>query len=99
MISRHWRGVAKTAQAEAYVEHLRSETFPALDAITGFVSASILRRSLPEGVELLVITQWASLAAIHGFAGENAEAAVVPQKVRDMMVEYDRSVRHYEVVS
>ena len=72
---------------------------PALDAIAGFVSASILRRSLPEGVEFLVITQWASLEAIRGFAGQNAEAAVVPQKVRDMMVEYDRSVRHYEVVS
>ena len=99
MISRHWRGVAKAAHAEAYVEHLRSETFPALDAIAGFVSASILRRSLPEGVEFLVITQWASLEAIRGFAGQNAEAAVVPQKVLDMMVEYDRSVRHYEVVS
>jgi heme-degrading monooxygenase HmoA len=99
MISRHWRGVAKAAHAEAYVEHLRTETFPALDSIAGFVSASILRRSLPEGVEFLVITQWVSVEAIHGFAGENAEAAVVPRKVHDMMVEYDRSVRHYEVVS
>jgi len=98
MISRHWRGLAKAAHAEAYVEHLRAETFPALGTIPGFIGASILRRSLPRGVEFLVVTQWASLASIRGFAGENEETAVVPQKVHDMMVEYDGTVRHYEVV-
>ncbi|CAN7277606.1 antibiotic biosynthesis monooxygenase [Variovorax sp. LjRoot290] len=98
MISRHWRGLAKPAQADAYVEHLRIETFPALNTMPGFISASILRRSQALGVEFLVVTQWASLEAIHGFAGEDAETAVVPRKVQDMMVEYDRSARHYEVV-
>jgi len=98
MISRHWRGLAKPAQADAYVEHLRTETFPALHALPGFISASILRRSQALGVEFLIVTQWASLEAIHAFAGEDARAAVVPQKVQDMMVEYDRIARHYEVV-
>jgi heme-degrading monooxygenase HmoA len=99
MISRHWRGLAKTAHAEAYVEHLRAQTFPTLNTIPGFVSASILRRALPQGVEFLVVTQWVSLDSIHAFAGDNAETAVIPPKVHDMMVEYDRTVRHYEVVS
>jgi heme-degrading monooxygenase HmoA len=99
MISRHWRGLARADQAEAYVEHLRTETLPALNAVPGFVSASVLRRSLPQGVEFLVLTHWTSLDSIHGFAGKNIEAAVVPDKVHDMMVEYDRIVRHYEVVS
>jgi heme-degrading monooxygenase HmoA len=99
MISRHWRGLARAAFAEAYKEHLQSETFPAIRKLPGFVSASILRRSVPEGVEFLIVTNWLSVEAIRAFAGPNAETAVVPQKVQDMMVDYDRMVRHYEVVA
>jgi heme-degrading monooxygenase HmoA len=98
MISRQWRGLAKAAHADAYVEHLRTETFPAIAKIPGFVGASIMRRTLSQGVEFLVVTQWVSLTAIQAFTGEDAERAVVPSKVQGMMLEYDRIVRHYEVV-
>ena len=98
MISRQWRGLAKADLADAYVEHLRMETFPAIRKLPGFVSASILQRVLPEGVEFLIVTQWASLESIRGFAGSNPEVAVVPEKVRKMMIEFDQVVRHYEVV-
>jgi heme-degrading monooxygenase HmoA len=97
VISRHWRGLCRRERADDYIEHLRTETFPALGDIPGFVSASILRRIVPAGIEFLVVTQWQSLAAIHAFAGSKAEAAVVPAKVQDMMIEYDREARHYEV--
>jgi len=99
MNARHWRGLAKASSGEAYIEHLRSETFPALTHIAGFVSASILRRPAGDAVEFVIVTHWESLAAIHAFAGANAEEAVVPAKVHDMMIEYDRVVRHYEVVT
>lgn len=98
MISRQWRGLAKLSDANRYVEHLRTETFPQLARITGFVSASILRRDMEDGVEFLVITMWKSLEAIRSFAGPDAEQAVVPEKVQAMMVSYDRTVSHYEVV-
>lgn len=98
MISRQWRGVAKSAFAKAYVQHLQTETFPAIHKLPGFVSASILRRCVPDGVEFLIVTQWASIDAIRAFAGAEVETAVVPQKVKEMMVDYDRTVRHYEVV-
>lgn len=98
MISRQWRGLAKPAFADAYVEHLQTETFPAIRRLPGFVAASILRRPVPEGVEFLIVTTWASVEAIRAFAGASVETAVVPQKVHDMMVDYDRMVRHYEVV-
>jgi len=99
VISRHWRGLAKPAFADAYVEHLKSETFPAIRQLPGFLNASILRRTVPEGIEFLIVTDWASLAAIHAFAGDRVEDAVVPAKVHDMMVDYDRHVRHFEVVT
>ncbi len=39
------------------------------------------------------------MAAIEKFAGADVEAAVVPDKVQSMMLEYDRRVRHYDVVT
>lgn len=98
MISRQWRGIAKQSDADRYISHLRSETFPQLGNILGFVNASILRRDVAEGVEFRIVTTWESIDAIRKFAGENAERAVVPEKVRAMMVAYDRTVAHYEVV-
>ena len=98
MISRQWRGVSKPEHAEAYVEHLRIETFPAIRKIPGFLSASLLRRPTEEGVEFLIVTEWVSIEAIREFAGIEVETAVVPSRVQDMMVTYDHVVRHYEVV-
>lgn len=98
MIARHWRGIARTEVADAYTDHLRTETFPALARIDGCLNASILRRVVPAGVEFLVVTNWASLDAIRAFAGADVETAVVPDTVRAMMVEFDRTARHYEVV-
>lgn len=98
MIARHWRGLAKREFADAYVEHLHSETFPQLVQLPGFHDASLLRRDGERGVEFLVVTVWKSLDAIHAFAGNDLESAVVPVKVQQMMIEYDRRARHYEVV-
>jgi heme-degrading monooxygenase HmoA len=98
MISRQWRGLAKLAYADDYIEHLRHETFPLLAKISGFVDASILRRDVSEGVEFLIVTRWSSKDAIQQFAGQDIEVAVVPQNVQAMMVTYDQHVRHYDVV-
>jgi heme-degrading monooxygenase HmoA len=98
MIARHWRGLAHSRSADAYVEHLQTETFPGLSRIEGFISGSLLRRNEAGGVEFLVITHWESLDAIARFSGNDPELAVVPDYVRTLMVEYDDRARHYEVV-
>ena len=98
MISRQWRGLAHATQAQSYVKHLRAETFPALWELPGFVSASILSRWLAKGIEFLIVTQWDSLEAIAKFAGADLEAAVVPAEGGEMMIEYDRRVRHFDVI-
>jgi hypothetical protein len=49
-------------------------------------------------VEFLVVTRWSSIVAIRQFAGKDADAAVVPPQVQEMMIEYDRTVRHYDVI-
>jgi len=98
VISRQWRGLARSDQAQSYIEHLRQETFPSLKELPGFVSASILSRKLDRGTEFLVVTQWRSLDDIASFSGSDLEAAVVPAQVAAMMVEYDNRARHFEVV-
>ena len=98
MISRQWCGLAKHEYADSYVEHLREDTFPKLRKIPGFIDSSILRRSLDQGTEFLIVTRWKSIEAIEQFAGRDPEIAVVPEKVQEMMIAYDRSVLHYEVV-
>jgi heme-degrading monooxygenase HmoA len=99
VISRQWRGLAQSSQAGNYVKHLRTETFPALRAIPGFVDASILSRPLGGGVEFLVVTRWESPEAIARFAGQDPEVAVVPAEVAAMMIDYDRRVSHFEVIA
>lgn len=98
MICRYWRGLVRPECPEAYIEHLRSQTFPQLARIKGFQGASLMKRALPAGVEFVVQTRWDSLEAITAFAGEDAEVAVVPEDARRLMVEYDARARHYEVV-
>jgi heme-degrading monooxygenase HmoA len=98
VIARHWTGVARPGQAERYVEHLRTDTFPRLSTIPGFVRALILRREVEGGTEFRIVTSWESLDAIRAFAGREPEVAVVPPVVQAMMVRYDARVAHYEVV-
>lgn len=98
MISRQWQGIAKSADADRYVCHLREETFPQLANIRGFLNASILRRCVAEGVEFRIVTTWESIDAIREFSGADTDHAVVPEKVQNMMASYDQRVDHYEVV-
>jgi heme-degrading monooxygenase HmoA len=97
VISRQWRGIAKSADAQRYINHLEEDTFPTLANIEGFVSASILQRTVPIGEEFLIVTVWESIDAIKQFAGEDPEVAVVPAVVQAMMVEYEKVVRHYSI--
>ena len=97
MIERHWKGIAAKGRANEYIAHLRNDTFEKIKKIKGFISASILKRDLSDGVEFLVITKWETLESIKQFAGDEIETAVVPTLVQDIMVRYDKSVRHYEV--
>ena len=66
--------------------HLRTETFPELRKIPGFVDASILSRTLATGVEFQIVTRWDSVDAVIKFAGADPEVSVVPPEVVEMMI-------------
>jgi heme-degrading monooxygenase HmoA len=98
MIERHWNGIAKFQEADNYIKHLLTKTFPHVSGMAGFIKASILKRPVDKGVEFLVVTVWNSIESIKAFAGEQVEVANVPMEAREMMVEFDPTARHYEVV-
>jgi len=90
--------LAHPNRAQDYIKHLRTDTFPELRKIPGFVDASILSRPFGPGTEFLIVTRWDSIDALANFSGPDPEAAVVPAKAAEMMIEYDRRARHFEVV-
>jgi heme-degrading monooxygenase HmoA len=97
MIARVWSARTTGAQAPAYVEHLRTQVLPAVRGADGYGGALLLERATPDGVEIIVLTFWQSLDAIRGFAGADLEGAVVAEEAADLLTEFDRRVRHYEV--
>lgn len=99
MISRHWTGVARRDAADRYVAHLENDTFPRLASLPGFVRATILRREVDAGTEFRIVSVWDSEQSIRAFAGADVEAAVVPDAVRAMMIDYDRRAIHYEILT
>ena len=97
MILRTWHGTVRAGCERLYIDHLKSQTFPAINKLNGFVQAQILRRHTDRGTEFCVMTKWASMDAIRAFAGDDTSTAVVPHEAQQLMVAYDRHVHHYEL--
>jgi heme-degrading monooxygenase HmoA len=97
MIARIFRGSALPEKANDYVEHLQMSVLPELRQIDGFQGVYLMRQDSAEAVEFIVLTLWESMDAIHKFAGENAEVAVVAPAAQAMFREYDSTVKHFEV--
>jgi heme-degrading monooxygenase HmoA len=98
MIVRTWRGRTSISNQAAYAEHFKRNVIPELQAIKGFLGAALLKRDLPGEAEVFVLTKWISMDAIRVFADSDIEKAVVAPEAAAVLVEYDRTVRHYEVV-
>lgn len=100
MISRIWHGWTTRANAAAYETLLRSEILPGIAnrGIRGLKGAHLLRRDVPEGVEFVTILWFDTIEAVREFAGEDYEAAVVPEKARRLLKRFDARSQHYETV-
>ena len=100
MISRIWHGWTTRENAAAYEKLLEGEILPAIAGreIAGLTGAHLLKRDVPEGVEFVTILWFESLDAVREFAGEDWEAAVVPEKARKLLTRFDARSAHYETV-
>jgi heme-degrading monooxygenase HmoA len=97
MIGRLWFGTVAADQADDYARHIREAVLPELQRTDGFGGVYVLRRPVEKGVAFAVLTLWDSMEAVRGFAGPNPEQAVVTPAARALMVEFDKTVAHYEL--
>ena len=91
-----WRARVAPDHAGVYRQHFTDEVMPKLHGIGGFISGHVLERRLADRVELLVMTEWASWDSIRQFAGDDPGRAVVDPHARQMLLEYDETVEHFE---
>jgi len=98
VIARYWSARTSAEKAPLYADHLRNAVFPEVRKLAGYKSGTLLRREMPDVVEVLVITYGDSLDSIRSFAGNDVETAVVADKAAALLNDFDRRVRHYEVV-
>jgi heme-degrading monooxygenase HmoA len=98
MIVRAWRGRASPSNPGAYPAHFRGNVLPELRHIAGFRGASLLREDGADAIEFLVLTRWDSMDAVRAFAGADAGHAVVEPEGVAALVDFDKRVRHYEIV-
>ena len=99
MVDRVWSARTTRDSAVAYLEYFQRVVMPELAAVSGFRGVRLLQRGLGgDAIEIVVVTTWESLAVIRGFAGDEIERAVVHDEAAALFTDYDRTVRHFEVV-
>ena len=99
MVERVWSARASSgAAAAAYAAYFQRVVAPELAVVPGYRGARLMRRDLPGGTEIVVTTRWDSLDVIRGFAGDDIERAVVHAEAAALFTDYDRTVRHFEIV-
>lgn len=98
MIARIWRATATRDNAATYQHHFAATVVPHLKVIDGFSGASLLRREVEGGTEVLALTLWQSLDSIRAFAGPDPDRAIVDPDARSMLTTFDTTAANYEVV-
>ncbi|QLC32776.1 antibiotic biosynthesis monooxygenase [Halarchaeum sp. CBA1220] len=98
MIERIWYARATPENADEYAHLLEHEIVPEfeanVDGLTGFRLGR--RETTDEMVELVTTMTFEDWDAVETFAGEDYEAAHVPEIARDVLADWEPTVRHYE---
>jgi antibiotic biosynthesis monooxygenase (ABM) superfamily enzyme len=100
MVLRYWRGWATRDNADAYEAIASREVLPSIAArdLDGYLGAYLVRRDRGDEVEFATIMRFDSIESVRAFAGEDYEAAYVPERVREVLARFDERSAHFEVV-
>lgn len=108
MISRVWHGYTRPENADAYEALLTDEIFTGIEgrSIDGFREIQLFRRddggddrggTGDREVEFVTVMWFDDWDAVRAFAGDDAEASVVPPAARALLARFDERSQHYEV--
>lgn len=100
MIARIWHGWTFPENAISYEQLLKEEIFNTIrkKKIDGFNGIELLKRSVDNETEFTTIMYFETIDAIKKFAGEDYEKAVVPEKAQKLLLRYDNTPQHYEII-
>jgi len=98
VITRMWRGWTAPSEADAYERFLRTELFPEVAKLPGFLGARILRRMLDDEEEFVTLVTFESLDAVRAFAGEDYETPVIEPEAQRLLSRYEDRAFHYGTV-
>ena len=98
MIARIWQCWATLENADQYEHTLRSRIIPQILAknIQGLHGIELLRREVDEEVEFMTIFRFENINRIKAMAGDDVEAAYVPEVARKILRRFDQRARHFE---
>ena len=96
MITRMWRGWTTEANADAYERFLRTDLFPEVAKLPGFLGARILRRPVENEEEFVTLVTFESLEAVRAFAGDDYETPVIEPEAQLLLSRYADRASHYE---
>ena len=98
MIIRMWLGRVASSDSLTYRGFLNRRALPDYRSVPGNVSVQVLERLDCDVTHFMTLTMLESLEAIRGFAGENIESAKYYPEDKDVLLELEPTVFHYEVV-
>jgi hypothetical protein len=98
MIIRMWHGRVATSNSLTYREFLNRRAIPDYRSVPGNVSVLVLERADGDVTHFMTFTMWESYEAIRRFAGENIETAKYYPEDKDVLLELEPTVIHYEMV-
>ena len=99
MIVRMWHGRVPTSKADEYAGFLNGRAVPDYRSVKGNISAHVLRREEGEITHFVTLAFWDSLESIRGIARTDGELAKYYPEDRDYLLEFERTVVHYEIVA
>jgi heme-degrading monooxygenase HmoA len=97
MIARIWRGTVRSADADEYAAYVQKTGIEQYRSTPGNAGAWILRRDIGELTEVVTFSLWESMDAVRAFAGDDPSRAVFYPEDERFLVEWGKTVEHYDV--
>jgi len=99
MIMRIWKGSTQQSDSDSYYNYLQETGVRECRETAGNQGVYVLRKIADDRAEFLFLSLWDSVESIKGFAGSDYEKAVFYPEDEKYLVEFDKHVEHFELLS
>jgi uncharacterized damage-inducible protein DinB len=96
MITRIWHGQTKPENANNYLKFLLEEGTREYLQTEGNLDVKVWRKKEEQSCHFWTVTEWKDVASLRSFAGDDYEKAKYYPQDKDMLLEFEENVNHYE---